>query len=64
MRTPTPKGSPPDGPVNEEPEITQEESVPSDGRDEVGEELMKDLGREKARREEEFGSPPDKPAER
>jgi len=44
MRTPTPSGSPPDGPTKEEPEITQEESIPSDGRDAVGEEMMKDLG--------------------
>ncbi|SFM68339.1 hypothetical protein [Variovorax sp. OV329] len=57
MRTPTPKGSPPDGPVNEEPEITQEESVPSDGRDKVGEEMMKDLGRKKAEQDKESGEP-------
>ncbi len=31
---------------NEEPEITQEESVPSDGKDEVGEKMMEDLGRD------------------
>jgi len=55
MRSPTPSGNPPDGPVKEEPEITQEESVPSDGKDEVGEEMMKDLGREKARRKEDQG---------
>ncbi|RZL65429.1 MAG: hypothetical protein EOP81_04260 [Variovorax sp.] len=34
-------------PVNEEPEITQEESVPTDGKDEKGEQMMKDLGRNK-----------------
>jgi hypothetical protein len=28
---------------HEEPEITQEESVPSDGRDTEGEELMKEV---------------------
>ena len=53
MRSPTPPGNPPDGPVKEEPEVTQEESIPSDGKDEVGEELMEELGREKARREAE-----------
>ena len=61
MRTPTPPGSPPDGPVKEEPEVTQEESVPSDGRDEVGEKMMEDLGRDKARRDPEKKEP-DKPA--
>ena len=34
---------------NEEPEITQEDSVPSDGKDEVGEKMMEDLGRDKAK---------------
>lgn len=34
-------------PVNEEPEITQEESVPTDGKDEQGEKMMEDLGRNK-----------------
>ena len=53
MRSPTPPGNPPDGPVKEEPEVTQEESIPSDGRDEVGEEMMEELGREKAKREAE-----------
>ena len=57
MRSPTPPGNPPDGPSKDEPEITQEESIPSDGRDEVGEEMMKDLGREKARQEKEDGTP-------
>ncbi len=32
---------------NDEPEITQEESVPSDGKDEVGEKMMENLGRER-----------------
>lgn len=32
---------------NEEPEITQEESVPTDGKDEKGEAMMEDLGRNK-----------------
>ena len=30
-------------PAHEEPEITQEESVPSDGRDTEGEEMMKQV---------------------
>jgi len=33
----------------DEPEITQEESVPTDGRDTEGEELMKKVGNEKLR---------------
>ena len=57
MRSPTPPGNPPDGPSNEEPELTQEESIPSDGRDEVGEKMMEDLGREKMQRDKEFGTP-------
>ena len=36
---------------NEEPEITQEESIPSDGKDEVGEKMMEELGREKSKDE-------------
>lgn len=36
-------------PTDHEPEITQEESVPSDGKDEVGEKMMEDLGRERGR---------------
>lgn len=61
MREPTPPGSPPDGPVKEEPEVTQEESIPSDGRDEVGEKMMEDLGRERAKHKQE-NNEPDKPA--
>jgi hypothetical protein len=34
-------------PAHEEPEITQEESVPSDGRDTEGEELMKQVNNRK-----------------
>lgn len=34
--------------ANEEPELTQEESVPSDGKDEVGEKMMEELGRDLA----------------
>ena len=32
---------------NEEPRVTQEEDVPSDGKDEQGEQMMKELGRAK-----------------
>lgn len=32
---------------NEEPEITQEESVPSDGKDKKGEKMMEELGADK-----------------
>ena len=35
-------------PDNEEPELGNEESVPLDGKDRVGEEMMDDLGRERA----------------
>lgn len=35
--------STPKPPRHEEPEVTQEESVPSDGRDTEGEELMKQV---------------------
>lgn len=34
-------------PSNEEPRITQEEAVPSDGKDEKGEQMMEELGRSK-----------------
>jgi hypothetical protein len=37
-----PKHSP-----HEEPEVTQEESVPTDGRDTEGEKLMEDVGNRK-----------------
>jgi hypothetical protein len=41
--------------TSEEPEITQEESVPSDGKDHEGEKLMEQLGRE--RRKDDSDSP-------
>ncbi len=41
-RSPTPQAG------NEEPEIVQEESVPSDGKDLEGEKLMEEIGRTKA----------------
>ncbi|MET3376472.1 hypothetical protein ABIC89_005551 [Variovorax boronicumulans] len=34
-------------PASDEPEITQEESVPTDGKDAKGEELMKKVGNDK-----------------
>jgi len=48
-----PSPSPPDPGVREEPEITQEESVPSDGKDPVGEKMMDELGRERGRASED-----------
>ena len=33
--------------INEEPEVVQEESVPLDGKDEKGEKMMEELGRNK-----------------
>lgn len=44
---PTSAKPPHEGPTNDEPEVTQEESIPSDGKDEEGEKLMEDLGRER-----------------
>ncbi len=44
---PTPPAPSDRGAPSDEPEITQEEAVPSDGKDEVGEKMMKDLGRER-----------------
>lgn len=46
--TPAPAPHPPD-----EPEITQEESVPVDRRDTEGERLMDQLGRERRQKEAE-----------
>lgn len=34
-------------PGDAEPEVTNEESIPSDGKDEVGEKMMEDLGRKR-----------------
>lgn len=34
-------------PAKEEPELRLEESIPSDGKDEQGEKLMEELGRDK-----------------
>ena len=33
--------------TDEEPGITQEEAVPSDGKDQKGEQMMEELGRDK-----------------
>lgn len=46
--TPAPAPHPPD-----EPEITQEESVPVDRRDTEGERLMDELGRERRQKQAE-----------
>lgn len=35
---------------NEEPDIVQEESIPSDGKDRKGEQMMEELGRTSRRR--------------
>ncbi|KQP11796.1 hypothetical protein [Pseudorhodoferax sp. Leaf267] len=44
----THKPDPADQPrIDEEPGITQEEAVPSDGKDTHGEKMMEELGRDK-----------------
>ena len=40
-------------PDNEEPELTQEEAVPSDGKDKKGEQMMEALGRERRQQEKD-----------
>ncbi|MET0542652.1 MAG: hypothetical protein ABWZ88_12935 [Variovorax sp.] len=50
--TPTPERPQPD-----EPEITQEESVPSDGKDAKGEKMMEELGRERGRQQDKAAPP-------
>jgi hypothetical protein len=40
-------------PGNEEPEITQEEAVPSDGKDKKGEQMMEELGRERRQQDKD-----------
>lgn len=42
-------------PDNEEPELGNEESVPLDGKDPVGEKMMDDLGRDRSSKEGESG---------
>ena len=46
-KIPPSKSSQPMPPGSEEPEVTQEDSVPSDGKDKEGEKMMEDLGRER-----------------
>jgi hypothetical protein len=38
-------------PSSDEPELSSEESVPSDGKDEVGEKMMEELGRERRQKD-------------
>lgn len=48
MSTPTdPRPAKPPATPNEEPELVQEESVPTDGKDRKGERMMEELGRDK-----------------
>lgn len=54
----TPAMLPRDGPTSEEPEIAQEESIPSDGKDEVGEKMMENLGRDRGGPGAEGPAPP------
>jgi hypothetical protein len=59
MNAPTPQQ--PDKPVarprspsdSDEPELGAEEAVPSDGKDEEGEKMMEEMGRERRKREED-----------
>ncbi len=44
MTSPSPRRNTPSG---EEPELTQEESIPSDGKDVEGEEMMKQVSNNK-----------------
>ncbi|WP_077002206.1 hypothetical protein [Variovorax sp. KK3] len=48
---------------NEEPEIAFEESIPLDGRDPVGEQMIEDLGRKQGKYEKADKVPPQPPAE-
>lgn len=44
----TPKPDPANQPhTDDEPEIAQEEDIPSDGKDKKGEKMMEELGRDK-----------------
>ncbi|VWX63636.1 conserved hypothetical protein [Burkholderiales bacterium 8X] len=40
-------------PGNEEPQITNEDSVPLDGKDPVGEKMMDELGKDRRRNDEQ-----------
>ena len=44
---------------NEEPEITFEESIPSDGKDAIGEKMIDELGQDKAKKKDSQGQPPE-----
>jgi hypothetical protein len=44
---------------NEEPELSAEESVPLDGKDRKGEEMMEELGRDLKKRKEGEGVDPE-----
>lgn len=50
------KSSPATQAPHEEPEVTQEEAVPSDGRDTEGERLMKDVSNSKLHEKDEAGT--------
>lgn len=45
--------APAGGAYKDEPEVTQEESVPLDGKDPVGEKMMEKLGAERRQQQEE-----------
>lgn len=44
---PETRTTPPTPPMKDEPELANEESVPSDGKDHKGERMMEELGRDK-----------------
>ena len=46
---------------NEEPELGAEESIPLDGKDPVGEEMMKALSRDSRKRSDESANSEDDP---
>lgn len=46
---------------DDEPEIGFEESIPLDGRDPVGEQMIEDLGRHRRQSDETPSSPPAEP---
>jgi len=58
LMTHDPKTTPQNGGGDAEPEITQEESVPSDGKDEVGEKMMEELGRDRGKGDQPKGAVP------
>ncbi|MDA7416276.1 hypothetical protein PGB34_07855 [Xenophilus arseniciresistens] len=54
VRTPPPS-APATQAVKEEPEPRFEPAIPSDGRDEQGEQMMEELGRERREKQEKTG---------